>query len=220
MKVLVTAGSTCVPIDSVRAIGNVFRGDTGAQIARYIWEEGHEVTLLTSSYMYTVTSITCQTGVHLISFRTFDELANLMEREITSGGYDAIIHSAAVSDYRVSQVLIRQGDTFQPVDNTQKISSSHKKLYLELEPTIKLVDQIREPWGFTGTLVKFKLQVGISDEELIEIAKKSLAVSRANYIVANCREWYKQRAYVISADGFVDHISREKLPEVLHWRLK
>ena len=33
-------------------------------------------------------------------------------------------------------------------------------------PTEKIVDKIKGDWGFKGQLVKFKLQVGISDDEL------------------------------------------------------
>ena len=48
MKLLVTAGNTLVPIDSVRGITNVFTGRTGAGIALHAYRRGHHVTLLTS----------------------------------------------------------------------------------------------------------------------------------------------------------------------------
>ncbi len=218
MRVLVTAGSTEIPIDRVRFISNGFKGKTGAKIARYFKSMGDEVTLLTSARRDEAA------GEFFVKrslrYRTFDELQGLMESEIRSGGYDAVIHSAAVSDYMVSQVLIKDGETLCPIDTTKKISSSYEKMYLELVPTKKLIDQIRMPWGFTGKLVKFKLQVGISDEELIAIARESLRVSRADFIVANCLEWSKERAYIIAADGSIDNVGRYDLPAALRGRLK
>lgn len=216
MRVLVTAGSTEVPIDRVRSIGNVFKGKTGAAIAKYFGFRNPDVTLLTSAER----EIDGTNLFEFLKYRTFDDLLEIMEHEITTGGYDVIVHSAAVSDYSVSRVLIPSdaGD-LEPIDKEGKVSSSHKRLYLELTPTIKLVDQIREPWGFKGKLVKFKLQVGISDEELITIAKKSMDASRADFIVANCLEWCRERAYIIGPD-LCESISRQELPAALYGKLE
>ncbi len=215
MKVLITAGSTEVPIDRVRSLGNIFKGKTGAKIAHYFRTFGHQVTLLTSGDPVEFPG-RFLAPTKLIQFREYDELAVLMEREVRVGRYDLIIHSAAVSDYKVSQVMTSINDSLLPIDSTKKISSSHDKLYLELTPTIKLVDQVREPWGFEGKLVKFKLEVGISDEDLIQIARKSMLASKANHIVANCLDWAKERAYVIGADGSCENIPRDNLPGHLH----
>ena len=47
------------------------------------------------------------------------------------------------------------------------------ELWLRLVRAPKLVDKIRRDWNFRGTLVKFKLEVGISAEQLQEIAEKA-----------------------------------------------
>lgn len=210
MRVLVTAGSTKIEIDRVRLIDNIFKGKTGLRIARYFHDMGMDVKLLTSSFFYTSTLFAC------LRFRTFDELQDMMKEEISQGSYDIIIHSAAVSDYFVRQVLIRAGGDLHPIDVTKKISSSHERLYLELAPTTKLIDQIRLPWGFTGKLVKFKLEVDKSDKELIEIARKSMATSKADYIVANCLEWCNERAYILGANGICESVTRVELPAALY----
>ncbi len=214
MKILITGGSTEIPIDQVRCISNKFKGKTGSQIADYFISYGHKVTLLSSAPdPYHNARLTC------MRFRTFDDLASLMEQEIRSNKYDVVIHSAAVSDYKVGQVLVPQDQGLVPIDRSSKIPSSHSELYLKLIPTIKLIDQIRGPWGFQGKLVKFKLQVGISDDELINIAKRSVLASSADLIVANCYEWYKERAYIIGSDGSCDSIKRGNLPAELYRRL-
>jgi phosphopantothenate-cysteine ligase/phosphopantothenoylcysteine decarboxylase/phosphopantothenate--cysteine ligase len=120
-----------------------------------------------------------------------------MEREISEGAYDVVIHSAAVSDYKVGGVFYKDGKgKLVGVDNSKKMSSDHAELFLRLVPTEKIVDKIRKPWGFAGYLVKFKLQVGISDDELKAIADKSREASQADMIVANCLEWARERAEI------------------------
>mgnify|MGYP001578546715 CR=1 FL=1 len=215
MKVLVTTGSTVVPIDQVRLISNIFTGKTGTIIAEYFFSQGDNVTLITSNPKL-VTISDFRLGV--IPFRTYDDLLYEMEKEIKGGAYDIVIHSAAVSDYKVTDVYTRNEDgTLSLVDKDKKISSTHNSLFLEMKPTLKIIDLIRKPWGFTGKLVKFKLEVGISDEELIKIAKKSRQTSEADYIVANCLEWSHDYAYIINRKGNYIHVSRDNIAVKL-WR--
>ncbi|MCX6778859.1 MAG: bifunctional phosphopantothenoylcysteine decarboxylase/phosphopantothenate synthase [Candidatus Magasanikbacteria bacterium] len=208
-KVLVTAGATMVPIDQVRGVTNIFKGRTGAMIAEWFYSQGYDVTLVTSNsdLVEKYREAYVESGGwtrgfkpwFVRTFKTFDDL---------TGGYDLIIHSAAVSDYKVSRVLIGEAESgLIPIDSTAKISSSHSKVYLEMTPTIKLIDQFRK-WGFKGMLVKFKLQVGLTDTELLEIAQRSLQESDADLIVANCLEWSKERAYVVSRFGKTRSVER------------
>lgn len=232
MKVLITTGATEVPIDQVRVISNVFTGKTGTGLGFYFAKQGYDVTLVTSnpalaqSYygfwknlvMWVVGFFHVLLGgkqarkMNILPYRTFDELSSIMESEIKTGTYDVVIHSAAVSDFTVGRVLVR-GDNGEltEVDRSKKISSSGNIL-LEMVPTYKIVDRIRE-WGFHGMLVKFKLQVGITDEALLEIAGRSLHASQANLIVANCLEWYEQYAYMLSDDGTLLRTSRKTLAQ-------
>lgn len=197
-KVLVTAGSTNVPIDRVRCISNIFKGGTGTRIAEYLSGD-HEVTLITSDAKIIERSELLK---NVISFKTYDELMEAMKREITGSHYDAIIHSAAVSDYKVAEVCVDNGQGgIIPIDSSGKVSSEYKDIFLHMVQTEKIIDLIRSPWGFKGYLVKFKLQVGISDKELLKIAEKSRKTSRADMIVANCLEWFMDRAYVITEDA-------------------
>jgi phosphopantothenate-cysteine ligase/phosphopantothenoylcysteine decarboxylase/phosphopantothenate--cysteine ligase len=227
MKILVTAGATMVMIDKVRAITNIFKGRTGNAIALEAVKRGHKVTLLTSNPL--PTSPVAQ-DIVTVQYKTYDQLAENMLAEIASDAhYDAIIHSAAVSDYRVEgtyQYTWNYDPPFEPVESSKKISSTEKELYLKLVPTEKLIDKIRDPWGFKGKLVKFKLQVGITDDELTKIAIKSMLHSRADMVVANCLEWSKEKAFIIyndpessDADRYSDHVvesvKRDELPSRL-----
>ena len=221
MKILITAGSTNVMIDKVRCISNIFKGRTGSEIARHFFYEvaGCHQDLITSNPNY-FGSEDIARGINIFPYKTYDELYSLMEQKITTNNYDVIIHSAAVSDYKVEGTYVYYtGGFFAPglakIDSSKKISSLENELYLKLVPTEKIIDKIRDPWGFKGILVKFKLQVGISDEELLTIAKKSLKDSSADFIVANCLEWSKDRAYIINdRDEFISS-SRNLLAEDL-----
>ncbi len=219
-RLLVTAGSTASPIDKVRIITNIFRGRTGEAIALAAAQAGWDVTLLSS-----MSDGADHPFLRRIRYRTYDELALQMETRIVNDSFDAIVHSAAVSDYRLAHVHVMGEDG--RLERLQaegaaaaKIPSNHDRLFLELVPTLKLVDQIRAPWGFQGKLVKFKLQAAMTDTELLDVAHRSLAHSRADCLVANCLEWCDQYAYILDAAGGVEKVSRNELPGRLIGRLK
>lgn len=225
MRILVTAGNTQSPIDQVRCITNIFTGRTGTWIAVAAFRRGHEVTLLTSH-----PEVVPQVGdpppspgtrwqVH--AYRTFEELHELLRRGLERlewGKYDAVIHCAAVSDFVVHGVYARMqpekparlGDYLADV-NQPKVSSAHQEIWLRLVPTPKLVDQMRSPWGFPGVLVKFKLEAGVSEDRLLEIAEQSRRHSDADVMVANTLEGMHDWAYVGPFDGRYERVERASL---------
>ncbi len=225
-KVLVTAGNTRVPIDRVRGIDNIFKGRTGTRIAEYFTKQGCSVTLL-CSHPHLV-DVFPRDAVKTVRFTTYDELTAKMEELVTTGGFGTIIHSAAVSDYRRAGMYRRVGEAagnerrqamiVEEVDGSGKIGSNHDELWMKLVPTAKIIDRIRKDWGFTGTLVKFKLQVAMSDEDLFKIAVRSMLDSQADFIVANTLEDMEKVAFIFSArepDTFVS-IPRADLPSALY----
>src|SRR5437773_9221693 len=103
MRILITAGNTQAPIDRVRCLTNIFTGRTGAGIAACAHDRGHDVTLLTSHPEVVIEQRPQQplSGARWRPYRysTFDDLQTLLSGEVQGGGYDAVIHCAAVSDY-------------------------------------------------------------------------------------------------------------------------
>jgi phosphopantothenoylcysteine synthetase/decarboxylase len=199
MKILVTAGNTQARIDAVRCVTNIFTGRTGAAIATHAASRGHAVTLLTSHP---------ETAPNLpsIPYATFEELADLMAQHVPQA--EVVIHSAAVSDYL-------SGGIFAPADKTYfdmntlswvggamvdraagKVKSDEPELWLRLVKAPKLVDRIRSPWGFHGVLVKFKLEVGLGDDELLARAEHSRQHSQADLMVANTLQDAAQWAWL------------------------
>lgn len=170
-RILVTAGPVWVPIDKVRVITNIFSGKLGLIIANLAQTLGAEVTLLMGPGKILVPARKLS-RFKVIKFRYFNELLELVKTHVGSKKYDVIIHSAAVSDYH--PIFVKRG----------KIKSGKKELNIRLKPTIKIVDLIKkiDPNIF---LVKFKLEVGLSQQELINTAYKSMIQSNADLIVAN-----------------------------------
>lgn len=192
LKVLVTAGSTWTPIDDVRVITNIFTGVTGINIAKHYADMGADTTLL---YNPKVNEVRGNLNLQPLPFVTFDDLEKLMEDELATGQYDLVIHSAAVSDYgtNVTQLVEVEEDSmaaiglrvFREVEGIPgKIKSDLPTFTITMGRTKKLVDSIKD-WDPSVYLVKFKLEVGRSRDELIEIAKASRLASRADLIVAN-----------------------------------
>ncbi|MBX9579057.1 MAG: bifunctional phosphopantothenoylcysteine decarboxylase/phosphopantothenate synthase [Gemmataceae bacterium] len=205
MNVLVTAGNTQTPIDRVRCITNVFSGRTGAQVAAAAFDRGHTVTLLTShpDVLAAVPAVRPRTGPdwRVCSYQTFDDLERLMADAVSAGGYDAVVHAAAVSDYHVAGVLARRdGDLVDAA--ASKIKGDHPELWLRLVPAPKLVDKVRAGWGFRGVLVKFKLEVGVTDAELLATAERSRTASAADLMIANTLEGMHGWALVGAGDSY------------------
>ena len=147
-----------------------------------------------------------------VPYRTFDDLAALMARHIAGGSLAAVVHCAAVSDYlaagifalaspttRISTRTISPGRMQSPTmldRSAGKVKSDEPELWLRLTRAPKLVDQVRRDWSFTGILVKFKLEVGVSDAELLAIAERSRQQSSAAWLVANTLEGAADWAFV------------------------
>jgi phosphopantothenoylcysteine synthetase/decarboxylase len=83
------------------------------------------------------------------------------------------------------------------------VKSDEPELWLRLVKAPKLVDLIRSDWAFRGVLVKFKLEVGITDDDLLAIAERSRSQSGADLMVANTLEGASLFAFLGPlADGY------------------
>jgi phosphopantothenoylcysteine synthetase/decarboxylase len=235
VKILITAGNTQAPIDRVRCITNIFSGRTGASIAAAARDRGHAVTLTTShpEVIGDVGIDPRNPGPRLAiqKYRTFDDLAAILESLVRESSFDAICHAAAVSDYLPVGIYAPAEGTVFDESNAAwespsgspsliqqaagKIKSDRPELWLRLIRAPKLIDRFREPWGFAGILVKFKLEVGVSDADLLDIAEHSRRHSGADLMVANTLERASDWAYIGPVPDRYDRVSRRDLPERL-----
>ena len=233
MNILVTAGNTLVPVDRVRCLTNVFTGRTGASVALHAHARGHDVTLLTS-HPDAVGDLPGDQPPpaarwRLLRYRTFDDLHTLLGDAVRAGP-DALVHSAAVSDYIAAGVYAPDAHTrFRPGDgrwegdgnpvlvdhSAAKVKSDEPELWLRLVRAPKLVDLVRPTWGYRGLLVKFKLEVGVDDARLLEVAECSRLHSAADLMVANTLEGAPTHAFLGPLDGGYLRVARRELPDRL-----
>ncbi|MCM8790040.1 MAG: phosphopantothenoylcysteine decarboxylase [Candidatus Omnitrophica bacterium] len=182
-KILITAGPTWVPIDSVRVISNIATGETGILLAKNFRKAGAKVTLLLGP------QVVCRLDkkIKILHFKFFDEIKELLKKEVQAGKYDAVIHSAAVSDYRPKKTY------------RHKISSALKRLEIKLVRTEKLIDTIKkiDPQLL---LVGFKFLPDVGKAKLINEARKLIKSSRADLIVANTILHNRYKAYIVGRD--------------------
>jgi phosphopantothenoylcysteine synthetase/decarboxylase len=230
MDILITAGNTQVPLDRVRCITNVFTGRTGATIARCAWERGHTVTLLTS-HPEVVEEIPQSNRWAVLPYRTFEDLQSLMRELVMGGELDVVIHCAAVSDYLAGGIYApAEGTHFQRQTGrwestgsapalvnraAEKVKSDEPELWLRLVRAPKLIDSLRRDWSFAGLIVKFKLEVGISEEQLLAVSERSRQQSTADFMVANTLEGANEWAYLGPLQGQYHRVPRGELSERL-----
>lgn len=204
-KILVTAGPTWVPVDRVRVLTTIFSGETGLRIARYFSNLGADVSLLMGPGRAKFEKNDWN-SMNIEQFFYYEDLDKLLHAKLKEEKFDIVIHSSAVADYTPTSKY------------NGKIPSGSKGLTIELETTEKLVDYIREeaPASF---LVKFKLQVGKSQNELLDIAFNSLKISNADLIVANDLDEMigeNHVAYILDSIGNVEKVlTKEELCECL-----
>jgi phosphopantothenoylcysteine decarboxylase/phosphopantothenate--cysteine ligase len=169
--VLITAGPTWVPLDAIRHLGNFSSGSLGLFLARRAAASGASVTLLLGPGR-ALPLPADRRIIEIIDFITFDDLQRLVRHHLASGRHEAMLHTAAVADYRPVSV--------EPA----KVPSGAAEWVIRLVPTPKIVDEVR---GLAPEilLVKFKLEVGREREELIRIAAASRERSQADLILAN-----------------------------------
>jgi hypothetical protein len=95
------------------------------------------------------------------------------------------------------------------------VKSSEDELWVRLKRAPKLIDSVRGPWGFRGVLVKFKLEVGLSDEQLLQVAEASRVQSDADLMAANTLEGASSYAFLGPLQGGYERVTRADLPRRL-----
>lgn len=159
--IVVTAGGTSEPIDSVRVISNSSTGLLGHSIAKLAGFWGAKVTLISTKAF---------SDHALVSkFVSVDSVASLkMAVEIHSGDCDLLFMAAAVSDFSVtpSDVKINRQSGF----------------HLELEGTPDILRSVSQSKREEQTFVGFCLE---SADKLDVVAPEKLVRKGVDYIVAN-----------------------------------
>lgn len=164
--ILVTAGGTREPIDSVRFIGNTSTGGTAAALCDALARRGHAVTWLGAA-----AAVRPQRAQVEETYVTYTDLEAGLRRLLGEHKFDAVIHAAAVGDYSVDRIGTVNGGDAAPAAGGKLASG--RPLELRLKPNPKLIDRLRD-WSVNPTVrvIGFKL-TDTRDE-----SERALAVSR------------------------------------------
>jgi phosphopantothenoylcysteine decarboxylase/phosphopantothenate--cysteine ligase len=167
-SILVSAGPTIEFIDPVRIITNRSSGKMGIALCDQALLLGAKVTLV-----YGPGTEAPPRGVRVVNVLTADQMHDAVIRELKDGSYDIIIAASAVSDFSIKNPSA-----------TKIPTSSTGELTLELIPTPKIIDAVKEtdPNVF---LVAFRAVTRLSDTEIVEDAYGRLGKAKADLIVAN-----------------------------------
>jgi phosphopantothenoylcysteine decarboxylase / phosphopantothenate---cysteine ligase len=161
-RVLVSAGGTREPLDTVRFLGNRSSGKMGVALAREARRRGADVTLVAANV-----AVPTPDGVRVVTAPTAEHLA----REVLArADADVVLMAAAVADYRPSH----------PAGGKRPKSS--EPWTVELEPTEDVLAELGRRRRKGQVLVGFAADEG---EPGLERARAKLANKGGNLFVYN-----------------------------------
>lgn len=179
VKILITAGGTQEPIDTVRTITNLSSGRTGVVLAETLVQMGFDVTLLQAHG-----SAKTELVPNKEYFTSFQSLDEKMKELLSTEDFSHVIHAAAVSDYSVDSIEV-EGKTYRPFE-VKKMSSQVESMNIHLKRNHKIVDRLKSySKNKNIQVVAFKLTSHASAEEKQAAVDKLFKSSRADYVVHN-----------------------------------
>lgn len=176
MRVIVTCGPSCEPIDEVRFLSNASTGELGSLLVSELQEHGFEVLCLRSK----LATYPISNSIENISFSTNDELAEIFQQLSRKEDIVAVFHAAALCDYRVEKIAGMDGSAL----NLEKIPTSIGRLNLTLEPSLKVIAQLRVCFPH-ALLVGWKYEVSGTREEADQKAQQQIEKYQLDASVAN-----------------------------------
>ena len=220
MKILVTSGGTSEAIDSVRSITNHSTGRLGKIITETLLAAGHEICLIT-----TPSALKPEPHRHLTILEIKNTNDLLLEMKKCVQDYQVLIHSMAVSDY--TPVYMTGLDEVKTSSNLEelldkqnieaKISSTDEVQILFLKKTPKIISLVKD-WNPAIHLIGFKLLVDVTEDHLVDIARKSLIKNQADLIIANDLTQIsadQHRAIFVEKDHLQAVQTKEEIAELL-----
>ncbi|MFB6139536.1 MAG: bifunctional phosphopantothenoylcysteine decarboxylase/phosphopantothenate--cysteine ligase CoaBC [Halosimplex sp.] len=183
-RVVVTSGATTESIDPVRTLSNRASGKTGRAVARACYVRGAEVTLVHDGPEVPYATVESVESAAEMTEATLDAAADA----------DALVSAAAISDYTLER-------------RDSKIRSGQARLTLELEPTPKLVDAVREA-DPDLPIVGFKAETGGDDEAIVAEARELLERAGMAFVVGNDASVMagdRTRALLVRADDVSEY---------------
>lgn len=199
MRCLVTAGPTFEPLDQVRRLTNFSTGRLGSELASFLAGKGHEVLLLIGE------QATYAGQQRARRIETFTTTASLEERlrKLAVQPWDALFHTAAVSDFAFGKIWRRQerGKLEEVKENPGKLSTRRGTLLAELAPTPKILPQLRN-WYPQARITGWKYEVEGGRAAALRTARQQLRECGTSACVLNGPAYGSGFALLGSKPGF------------------
>jgi len=180
MRVIVTCGPSFEPIDGVRRLTNFSTGELGLLLSAALSRAGHEVICLKGEG---AASRVDPGGARVDGFSTNADLLGRL-RELGASGAGAVFHAAALCDYRVKSVRGGDGALLKEA----KLPTRTGELTLTLEPTVKLIPELRGIFP-TARLVGWKYELDGTPGDVVAKAREQLNACRSDACVVNGAAW-------------------------------
>jgi len=177
MKVMVTCGPSYEPIDGARRITNFSTGSLGISLSNSFTDLGWQVTCLKGE------QATCPAVLRAcrhLPFSTNDDLALKVATLAGEGSWDAVLHVAALCDFRVAGMTNERGETLRSL----KFSSRTGRLSLALDPATKVLPQLRG-WFPHARIVGWKYELASTRADAFATAFTQLAECDTDACVLN-----------------------------------
>lgn len=174
-KILVTSGGTQEYIDDFRILTNVSTGALGYMTAVRLAEAGAKVFYVCSKTSVQPNVSDPPMGIRII--RSVSDAIDAIKKIMTEEKIDAVVHAMAVSDF-----------TFKK-DADIKLKSNDPEAFIEyMRRTIavnpKIISMIKQ-WSPETILIGFKFEIGKTNDELVALAKESIARNGCDLVIAN-----------------------------------
>jgi phosphopantothenoylcysteine decarboxylase/phosphopantothenate--cysteine ligase len=177
-RVIVTSGATTEAIDPVRTLSNRASGRTGRAVARACYARGADVVLVHDG-----PELPWATVEHVESA---SEMLDATLAHVADA--DALVSAAAISDYTVETA-------------PEKIRSGQDDLSLELQPTPKLLDAVREA-APDLRIVGFKAETTDDDASIVEQSRRLQDRTDLAFVVGNsARVMGERETRAVLVDG-------------------
>jgi phosphopantothenoylcysteine synthetase/decarboxylase len=176
----VTAGPTFEPLDGARRITNFSTGQLGVELANFLTDRGHDVTLLFGAQS---TYAGNRRAGQVEIFSTTSDLQKKLQAH-SGKRVEAVFHAAAVSDFAFGKVWERAASGELIEVKSGKISTRQGTLLAELVPTVKIIAHLKT-WFPHAQIAGWKYEVDGDRAHVIQAAQKQIAENHTHLCVAN-----------------------------------
>lgn len=225
-RVLITGGPTNEFIDEVMKITNMSTGSFAMSLANTFSERGYEVDLVLNRCIPTEK---INRNVAIYQVETTEEMLREIEDRISEKNYHAMLHTAAVGDYKAGFTFLMKDlaeelfnkkdqlnspediykvlmDPESKIDNSSKISSYQEDLTVKLALTPKIIGNLRK-WMPDTIIIGCKLLENVPKEELFAVGQRLVNKNDIDFVMANdladLRDGQSTR-YLIGKDGYTN----------------